>query len=1610
MAWPISNRLGRSIEPRRMMNSKVVGIEQLLGELKSLGVQLAVKNGRLMLSDPQKRLTSTLKDAVRANKEEIIEYVVNRIGLANSNQEGIEPVKPRDHYPTTSQQRRLFALQQMDPVGIAYNIPGIYRARKGFDIASVQAAVNALLNRHESLRTRFMFSGDELVQQIEENVSFEVEIEDIEESEIDAKTEKFVRAFDLSVAPLFRLKALRMPNGSCILLTDMHHIISDGISNSLLIEDFAKLFEGQSLEPLLLQYKDYSVWQQEGAGREKIRKQKEYWLKRFETIPEPLSLPTDFARLRERSFEGRRHEFYIDENSASSIRSYCRERGVTLYMFALSCFHVLLSRYTGQSDVVSGCPVAGREFHSLDRVIGMFVNTLALRTRPDGEKRFEDYLSEVKAICIESFQNQQYPFEELIDALPLEKDMSRNPLFDAVLVVQNFEAPMVTEAFRSIEPSEFERTTAKFDLGVEIEPVDGKLVVRIEYASRLFRPETIELLGSHFEMAMKEVLSKAKSRICELRLMGDDERTFLIDTANDTNVCYPNCDTVLELFENQACERSEKIALLYGDEEMTYADLDTCSNALADRLKKEYSVSNEQIVGLAMDRSFEMIVGILAVLKVGGAYLPIDPQHPADRISYMLDDSGCELILVKDALVVPEAYSGRTLSIDSEDFRDVGVPKVLNSKLCSSNLAYVIYTSGSTGQPKGVAIEHRGLTNLVWAQTEFFGIECGSRVLQAASFSFDASVSEIFTAICAGATLVMPKGDLLDNINYIAEKDVTVATFTPSMLAIFDPRHLSTLETVVSAGERCPFELARSWSKHVKFINAYGPTENTVCSTFGEFMNDSKIVSIGRPIPNHKAYILGPEQELLPIGAMGELYVSGCGLARGYLHREELTKKSFIDNPFKPGTKMYRTGDLVRWRNGEIEFIERRDNQIKIRGIRTELGEIEASLRAIDGVKDAAVILKRTDGKDSLVAFVAGVRKLTSDYLASELEKKLPRSIVPSTIEILNQLPVTSNGKVDKHRLKQHELDGDSSRTTSSPRTRVEKLLVNEWQSVLGVKKIGIDDDFFKVGGDSILAAKFSHRLHQKFDTEFLIKDLFTHPTIRSLASELRLNERSDTDEASPSLRKESINLPFQAKDLDYVVFCNGDERLHHFTGSMMFDIDKNKIDFNLLNKSISVLIENHQELNLRLYRKGGVLKQELSSKTVLNPIVRKDLGYVEEKDIEQRLYDECKHMPESFSFDRNHLLIKFVWFDIGNSDGAKLFTIWHHWLLDTYGVGVLFAEIEKIYRSVAKNEEIRIEKPRNSLLEWNNRLIDEGKNNWREEAEYWMSKPWEEFVAFPKDSSQCDLSKVYDRGNFSAFERRVLNAIWNEKNADCEDDEAFFSMQNSLLLTRDETLDVMRVAKHLEVEIIDILLFSLHKAANLWSVCKARPYFINNSSRGMVFDDLDMSQTPCELAVPCPVFVEDKEDVVETIKSIRRMRLSMPNKGVTYLGLKYHCPDPRIRAVFKKYFDCQEIVLNYNPPVSGSSSGNSKKGMSISKRQLSLVNNHPLLQKLNRVYILAHYVDGKLRIVPSMPGYDCPTPIFNNGYYHPARIIKLGKDLIESLKGIVSYVSAKNR
>jgi amino acid adenylation domain-containing protein len=1071
-------------------------------------------------------------------------------------------------FPTSFAQQRLWFLDQLEPGSPTYNMPGTIRLKGTLNIDALHKTLNEIVARHESLRTTFSVVDEQPVQVISPSLSIDLPVQDLRhllpvcELEEKAKLlaiEEAQTSFDLSHGPLLRAKLLRLADDEFMLLITMHHIISDEWSIGIFIRELATLYDGFSsdrsspLPELSIQYVDFALWQQEWLESGVLEKQLDYWKNQLGGNLPVLELPTDRPRPAVQTAHGAHYIFALPVHLLRTVAALSRGENATTFMTLLAAFQSLLHRYTGQDDIIVGSPIANRNRSETESVIGFFVNTLVLRTDFSGNHTFRELIARVREVALGAYDHQDAPFEKLVEALQPERDRSRPPLFQVAFQLEAATPDPLQLPGLELDVVIVESGTSKFDLTLQLSETKDGFRGSVEYNTDLFDEDSIRRMVGHFQVLLESVVADPNRRVSQLPILTPEEKYQVLFEWNNTQTDHLEGQTLTQLFNAQVERTPNVVAIRFDDRELTYRQLNQQANQLAHYLQS-LGVRPETPVGICVDRSFEMVVALMAVLKVGAAYVPLNPANPKERIAFMLEDSRIPVLLTQRQLLkaLPE-NTAKVVCLDSDRDRIAQQPDHNPTNMATpDNLVAVLYTSGSTGQPKGVMVEYKGFLNLCLWYKHHCPVSEESRVLLIIPFTFDAAFKNIIAPLLSGGQLILTSADYYDVarlLDIIEKQQVTVINTTPSLMhpiielaAIGNYKALSSLEYVSLGGESMAIQKLRHWLNSpyckCKLIHLYGPSE---CSDIAschsvdrEQANLLETVPVGKPIDNSRIYLLDKNDNLQPIGIPGELSVAGPTLARGYISRPELTAERFAPDPYgSQGGRIYRTGDLAKWLpEGNLQFIGRIDNQVKIRGIRIELGEIEAALRQHPEIRDVAVIAREdVPGIKRLVAYVvANENHLIASQLRGLAKQKLPDYMVPSAFVMMPALPLTSNGKLDRRALPVPDERSDLDDYVA-PRNEMEERMAKIMGELLKVDRVGIQDNFFDLGGHSLLATQFVSRLREAFQVELPLSSLFEVATIAGLSEVIEKAQANASVSRTQGIKRASRES-YRAKNL----------------------------------------------------------------------------------------------------------------------------------------------------------------------------------------------------------------------------------------------------------------------------------------------------------------------------------------------------------------------------------------------------------------------------------------------------------------------------------------------
>jgi amino acid adenylation domain-containing protein/non-ribosomal peptide synthase protein (TIGR01720 family) len=1404
-------------------------------------------------------------------------------------------VEAADRQALSYAQQRMWFLWQLDPHSGAYNLPGAVRLSGWLNLPALEQAFASLVERHETLRTVFQRQADDSLLQVPASASLVIDHVDFSalaatERELavaHAAEQQSVLPFDLSVGPLLRVTLLKLADQEHVLLLTLHHIVSDGWSMNVLIDEFIRCYDAfdagtqPQLAPLPIQYSDYALWQRRWLEAGEQARQLDYWQTQLGNEHPVLELPTDHPRPAMPSYRGTRYEFAVDAQLAEQLRATAQKHNITLFMLLLGAFNALLHRYTGQTDIRVGVPIANRNRAEIEGLIGFFVNTQVLRTQLDGQTRVDDLLRAIKETALGAQAHQDLPFERLVEALKLERSLSHTPLFQVMYNHQPHVADIATASTASglaLGVIEWEGRTTQFDLTLDTYEKAGKLHAALTYANDLFDADTITRMAQHWTRLLQGMVGDPTQRISDLPLLESAEYQRIVHDWNHADESFPQDLCIHELISQQVAANPNAWAVTFGTQQLTYAQLDTQANRLAHKLI-EMGVGPEVRVGVAMQRSENLLVALLAVLKAGGAYVPLDPDYPAERVAYMLEDSRALVLLTEQSVAATLTVTADTqvLLLDAMTWAEYP-ENAPETGVTPDNLAYVIYTSGSTGKPKGVAIAHRSVLALIDWSASVYSREDIQGVLASTSVCFDLSVWELFVTLANGGSVIIAR-NALELPHLPARDQVRLINTVPSAINALqrDGQIPPSVRIINLAGEPLKQSLVdalyqQPTVEHV--YDLYGPSEDTTYSTWTRREAGGR-ANIGRALKHTASYLLDAELQPVPQGVAAELYLSGAGITRGYLARPGMTAEKYVPNPFASnGERLYRSGDLTRYQaDGTLQYVGRIDHQVKVRGFRIELGEIEARLLQQDAVRELAVLAQDGVNGQQLVAYIVpndpallgdtDVQATQRETLKAALRQHLPDYMVPAFLLFLDHLPLTPNGKLDRKALP--AVDGSQQqREHVAPRSALEKSLAAVWQDVLAVDNVGLEDNFFELGGDSIVSMQVVSRARQA-GIVLSPKDLFQHQTIRSLAQAARSGEQVLIDQG-PAIGAVAL-APMQQWFFEQVI----PER-QHWNQSLLL-VPREVLNTEVLDRALEQLRTLHDSLRLRYEQTADGWQQTYAAPTTESVLWQRQAHSVDE------LNALCDEAQRSLDLQTGPLMRALL---VAMADGTqRLLLVIHHLAVDGVSWRVLLEDLQKFY-SGGKVSLVKT----SSYQRWVARLQDH-LPAFETSKEYWLAQ---------LNNAPTDLP--CDRPN-GALENRFEHKI-------------------ELKLNAEHTRKLLQHAPAAyRTQVNDLLLTALARAVCRWSGQGSALIQLEGHGREDLFDDIDLTRTVGWFTSLFPVNLVPSSDLGTSIKAIKEHLRSVPDKGLGYGALRYlggpamsaelaALPQPRITFNYLGQFDRQ--------------------------------------------------------------------------------------------------------
>ena len=1424
----------------------------------------------------------------------------------------IEPVDTPSPAPLSFVQERMWFFTQLDPNSYLYNLSFAIRLTGHLREDLLEQSFIEVISRHAALRTRFPAADGKAVQTVLDVVEFRLPVTDLTSEPAPQReplAQKLAEAeathcFDLSSEQLIRARLVRLTATEHILVGTLHHIVADGWSIGVLVREIAALYDAlvtskpHTLAPLAIQYTDYAHWQRTYVQGDVLEQQLTYWEQQLGDDLAVLELPTDRPRPAVQSFHGATIRSVLPKALNDDLNRLSRGAGATLFMTLLAGFQTLLYRYTGQTDIAVGTPIANRNQGETEDLIGCFVNTLVLRTRLSSQWKVSDLLGSVRETALGAYAHQDAPFEMVVERLSPQRDLGHTPLFQVMFTLENAPMPPLQLTGLTLEPLEAPSTKAMFDLTLSMAELPEGLAAAVEYNTDLFDASTIDQMLVHFETLLTAMVQNPDQFLSELPLMTQSERHQVLVEWNETTTHFETAAGLHSLFEAQVERTPHRIAVDFEGTQVTYAELNQRANQLAHFLLGS-GVGPEKIVGICVERSVEMLVGLLGILKAGAAYLPLDPEYPTDRLAFLISDARPTAILTQAHIAKNLPVNKAELIYLDTDRNEIQRSLITNpvSGVTSENPAYVIYTSGSTGQPKGVVCLHGSVCNhMLWLQKDLPFTE-SDRVVQKYSFSFDASLCELFAPLIVGARLVIARpGGQLDG-DYLAsllvDQKITVIDLVPSLLEALldDPKVVAgnTLRRVQCGGEALPATVLERvfGTTRAEVFNLYGPTEATIGATFHrcEPAQPTGVIPIGRPIANTQAYVLDRSWEPVPAGVPGELFLGGAGIARGYLNHPGRTAENFIPDSLSgvPGARLYATGDRVRRRtDGTLEFLGRMDEQVKIRGFRIEPGEVEAVLKRHPDVREAVVLARPLNEASPaanarrLVAYVTRKADVSGFQppLVEFLKAQLPDYMVPSVFVELDAFPLTRSGKIDRRALPIPERTATSSKSPELPQTEVEHILSQIWSEVLGIKTIGVNDNFFDLGGDSILSIQIVARANRA-GVRMTPKQLFQHPTIAGLAA-----VAGSTQVLTAEQGEVSGHLPLTPIQ-QWFLEQNFAER-HRWNQSVLFEA-RTPVSIANLTQAVQMLVTHHDALRLRFARTTAGWRQFHASPSECESLIHLDFSAVAEGDWPETIVKATEMLQNSLDLATGPVF-QVGLMTFGDDIPARLFLVAHHLVVDAVSWRILLEDFQAILEQLEQGPSPVLPAKTTSFKHWAHYLQTVAQGDaLKREIGYWTTPVRERISKLPVDV---------------------------EAGADTEASAETVTLS----LTTEETRALLHdVPSVYHTQVNDILVTALAMTLGHWTGTSTHLVDLEGHGRDGIGDAPDVSRTVGWFTTVFPVLLEVNRQTQpgEAIKSVKDQLRQIPNKGTGHGLLRYLSPEAETRARLAALPQA-EVLFNY--------------------------------------------------------------------------------------------------
>ncbi len=1477
------------------------GVLELLNNAANKGVSLFLDGEKLRLKlKEQDNLDKDFLDLLKFRKDEIIEFLTKKNGQVAITASNLPIIpfnrKEIQQIPLSFSQERLWLTDKIQG-SLPFHQPVAMRIKGNLEVGILEKSLKRIIDRHEIFRTVYLeregVAFQEIIPANQWNLNL-VNRQGCDEKETkECIRQEVKRPFDLSKDYMLRCHLYQIDDAHFVLLLITHHIAVDGWSFPILIKELFSCYHAlngdrtPNLPELPIQYSDYAIWIRENMTHDVIEKKLRYWKTKLSGA-EKLHLATDYPNRLRNSNNGKVTYGCINREITKEVYKLSKEQGVTLFMTLLTAFKVLLNKYSGQSDISIGTPIANRIRKETECLIGFFINTLVIRSDQSKAAHFIDFLSQVRTTTLQAYDHQDVSYEKVINAIGDQRSTDHTNLgHDIVFMMNNVKTNSIDNV--DIGEVHFENyplgeLKVAYDIHFNVTENEGQLEVLLTYNGDLFSEAKMTALLTHYNNLLREINKNPYAPLSELDILGEEEKKYLLKTFNDTKRTYPSSLSIIEVFQQKVAAFPDKIAVVHHDQVLTYHDLDRWSDKLASLLHTDYDVRKGDIVGVILERSKWTIISLLGILKAGGAYMPIDPDYPLERIGFILQDARPKVLITNSDFFLDLAYSdGKIFCADIQlDILPDEKIKKIDKAITNHDLAYVIYTSGSTGNPKGVLIEHGSNVNMSLDQINRFGITEEDNVLQFASLSFDASIYEIFMALCSGASLIIADNSVIESkerfISYIKEKSVSIATLPPTYLNALTISDLSFIRVMITAGEAPIIENALQCANFCDYYNAYGPTECAVCVSthkVGPSLPQGRPIPIGKPVSNLHCYILDEQQQLVPIGVPGELCVAGVGVGRGYLNRPELTRENFISNPFADyqAERLYQTGDIAKWSyDGNLIYLGRKDEQVKIRGHRIELEEIEITIPKSNIVEQCVVLAEDEErGSKRLVAYIVPSADFNEDSLRTYLKNRLPGYMVPGIFIQVPSFPLTTSGKIDKKALALHKSEIQSTREYTPPQNEVQEHLAELWKDLLKLERVGIHDNFFELGGDSIISIQVVSRA-RKLGFYFQPKDLFECQTISELSLVVTL-ERGSLVAEQGKLSGYCELSPIQKWFLQ-----RQDSDRSHYNQSLLMSISK-RVDEITLQKAVQAIIWHHDALRFVYEMYNGVWKQYFGEQ--LGGIEVVDLTGERKQSIHEKITETCEKYQKSLNPLEGQVL-KVVFIKTSLQYNRILFVA-HHLVIDGVSWRILTDDFEDVLGDLLKGKEIDLGIKTSSFRDWVAALSRYANNN----------RAVRQINIYDPIVNNPQTLPV----DYISHEKSTYKSVKKIK--------SYLDKKMTRILLKEAN-------QGYHTEINDILLSALVSVLNSWSGNDQLVVNLEGHGREEIDTAVDVSRTVGWFTnfYPIAFSYTPNMDSGDLIKSVKEQLRVVPDKGMGYLTLRHLNSSESLRERLSK--SVGDVNFNY--------------------------------------------------------------------------------------------------